>query len=76
MLINSSQAWAADPMEIPRLKGYFDDLPTLGGASKKPRPVKKISGGALKLDEDIVLEVFLYLSSEDIENVQLPEQQR
>ena len=71
MLINSSQTWVADPMEIPRLKEYFDALPTLCEASKKPRPVKKTSGGALKLGEDIVLEVFLYLSSEDIENVQI-----
>lgn len=58
-------------MEISRLKEYFDDLPTLDNTSNKPRPTTKTSSGALNLDEDIILEIFLYLTSEDIENARI-----
>jgi hypothetical protein len=58
-------------MEIPRLKEYFDSLPTLGTIFNKARPARQSSNRALKLDEDIMLEVFMYLTPEDIENAQI-----
>jgi hypothetical protein len=40
-------------------------------AFNKPHPAKTTSNGVMKLDEDITLEVFLYQTTEDIENAQI-----